>query len=93
MNLRTMKKMILMLGLLGIMMPAAFAQTQNNQKVKDDSVKVKVKDSERREKAKVKTEDANGVKDKTKVKDKKNDTLPPKVTPRLSDTGTMGTMR
>ncbi len=77
-----MKKMILMLGLLGIMMPEAFAQTQQTQKAKDDSVKTKVKENDRREKEKVKTEDSKGVKDKTIIKDKKNDTLPPKVIPR-----------
>jgi Ni/Co efflux regulator RcnB len=77
-----MKRIILVAAMMGLMMPAAFSQQDNKtQKVKEDDVKTKVKDNDRREKAKVKVEDERGIKSKQKMKDKKNDTLPPKITP------------
>lgn len=76
-----MKKLMMIALLSGLMTPAVFAQ--QNEKIKDDSVKVKTKENDNRKKEKVKIEEENGVKVKNKVKDKKGDGLPPKSTRSL----------
>ena len=73
-----MKKVILTAALMAIIFSTGFAQNTQTQRTTGDTLKTKLKENDKRDKEKVKTEGGNKTKDKRKdkIKDRDKNTIP-----------------